>query len=251
MPESAPSPISPPTHRLKTIGLTLLVIVLIGFLGIFLILSAYYFWLIKNDRAAIFEQQFQGEFTVDPSLPTGSSRTYTKHEVEAFIRPFNPIRGEKDAPLTLIMFIDFECPYCQKSYPIVESVVARYGPTIKVVFKHFPIPSAHPNAVLAGVAATCAHDQGGFWPYYQKLFQTKKLTEPDLLATANTIGLQPTTFQACLKREDHIKELTQDLRDGVALNVGGTPTYFLNGKEIKGVISETQWDTLILEQLQL
>jgi len=251
MPETIPPSVPEKKNRIKTIALFSLVTVLIIILAIFLILSGYYFWLIKNDQAGTIEKQFQEEFTSDPSLPAVSSRIYTKQEVDAFIRPFNPILGQKDTPLTLVMFIDFECPYCQKSYPIVESIIARYGSTIKVVFKHFPIASIHQNAVLSSLAAACAHEQGAFWPYYQKLFQTKKLTKSDLLATSNTIGLQPIPFQACLEQEKHINELNQDLSDGVTLGVSGTPTYFLNGKKIKGVISETQWDTLILEQLQL
>jgi protein-disulfide isomerase len=195
-------------------------------------------------------EEFNPEFTKDPNTKTSDAFGVIVDQPEQYIHAANPTTGGENAPVQIIMFIDFECPYCQRSYPIVKELTQRYGDVIELIFKHFPLESIHPDALPAARGASCADDQGAFWPYYDVLFTSRQLDEASLLSHADTLGLDIQTFSTCLNSQKHEQEIEQDLLDGIDIGVRGTPTYVVNGIKIEGVLSKEIWDAVILEQLQ-
>ena len=211
----------------------------------------YYIWQIQyGDRTAL-AKQFQKSITNQFSQVSGTSDvTVTEEQLAEVIRSHNPTLGNPQSPVTIIAFIDFECPFCQQSYETFNTVIDKYGSAVYVVFKHLPLTNIHPNAGPAALAATCAHSQGKFWEYYHKLFTLLQLSDEAYLGYAEHIGIDVPTFQRCYDQKDHAKDIQQDILDAASLGVRGTPTYFVGTKKIEGVISEELWDAFILEQLQ-
>ena len=216
------------------------------------LLVAYYYWQIKYHPELVSEPRppaGSGQLTIDPKQK-GVALQERLTNSAAYIRQGSPTNGAPTAPVTVLAFIDFECPFCQTSYPITKSVFTKFGPAVRVVFKHLPISALHPNAEAAALAAACAHAQGKFWPYHDRLFQTKKLAAEDLLAAARATGLDTVKFSRCLESGQFAAQIEQDLTDAATLGIRGTPTYFVNGWRVEGVISEEEWSRIILEELK-
>ena len=226
---------------------------LLGALGVFIVLflslTAYYAWQIKSGRMQNLEERFgSASFTLDPARTQAS--TPTAIDVRPYLRPTNPTRGSTKAPITIVAFIDFECPFCQAGYPLFQKIMNRYSPVALIIFKQFPIAAIHPNSTPAANAAACAGEQGKFWPYYDLLFQTKKLERDALLADAHSLKLNQAQFMHCLDSGKYQGAIDKDTRDGVDLGVRGTPTYFVNGIKIEGVVDEAVWDRIMLQEIQ-
>ncbi len=246
MPESAAS-LQKPWYKTGAgliFSLLLLLIALIAL--IFGCLTVYYVWQIRAGRGDAIVEQFSRNFT--PSdLPAATTVT---SDTKAVIRPFNPTLGPSSAPVTIIAFIDFECPFCQASYPIFKQAVDIYSPVVKVVFKHFPLQDLHPNALAAATAAACMQTQNRFWPYYHQLFATQLLDLPALTQSAISVGGDEARFTACLENGKAETNVTTDLSDGISLGVRGTPTYFVNNKKIEGVPDLAAWKKIIGDELK-
>ena len=142
-----------------------------------------------------------------------------------------PEKGPKDAPVLMIAFSDYECPYCRRAEDTVEQVLKAYDGKIRYVFRDYPLPF-HKNAKPAAVAAGCAREQGKFWEYNQKLFKAD-LSADGLKKTASEVGLDSTKFDACLAKND-TKTIEQDIADGGSVGVNGTPAFFINGRSLSG-----------------
>jgi len=169
--------------------------------------------------------------------------------MQKYIRNFNPAFGAKDAKITVIEFIDFECQFCRQEYSIFKNVSQKYGPVMRVVFKNLPAKSSHPNAESSANAAACANEQGKFWQYYDLLFSTQKLDQESLIEHAQTLGLDTDAFSACLSETKFQSNIGQDMMDAASLRVKGTPTYFVNGYMIEGTPDEGAWDKIVLQLL--
>jgi protein-disulfide isomerase len=140
-----------------------------------------------------------------------------------------PIRGSPNAPVTIYEIADFECPYCQQAYPILDQVMKKYNESVKLVFLHFPLPQ-HPNAQKAAEAAECANDQGKFWEYYDSLFSTKRLEVSELKKQAASLGLDMKKFNSCLDGGEKAP-LIEAFVNLVAQNgIYSTPTFIINGR---------------------
>jgi len=145
-----------------------------------------------------------------------------------------PTRGPKDAPVTIVEFSDFECPYCGAAHDTVEQVMSTYAGKVRLVYRQFPL-SFHPHAAKAAEASLCAADQGKFWEYHEALFKNqKKLDLPDLKAHASEVGLDANKFGQCLESGDKKKAVDADQQAGLAAGVGGTPAFFINGIFLNG-----------------
>jgi protein-disulfide isomerase len=142
-----------------------------------------------------------------------------------------PEKGPKDAPILMIAFSDYECPYCRRAEDTVEQVLKAYEGKIRYVFRDYPLPF-HKNAKPAAIAAGCANQQGKFWEYNQKLFKAD-LSPEGLKKTATEVGLDSGKFDACLAKND-TKTIDQDIADGGAVGVNGTPAFFINGHSLSG-----------------
>lgn len=230
-------------------------VVFLGFVSLILLVAvvfagfvSYYSWQLKYGDAEKLVQQFSTEkFTQDPSLSGVNLGNAQEKEIDKYIRPFNPVLYFGDKPITIVAFIDFECPFCLESYPVFKSVVSKYEPLVKVVFKHLPLEGLHPGAELSAIAATCADEQDRFWDYYDALFLDSDHIRVKLLNFAEQLDLNSQTFVACLDAKKYQKNINQDMMDAVELGLVGTPTYFVDGYKVEGALSLEQWEQIILQ----
>jgi predicted DsbA family dithiol-disulfide isomerase len=162
--------------------------------------------------------------------------------VQVLLEPFRvpvaladaPIRGNPDAPVTVVEFSDFQCPYCARSRPTVNRVREVYGDKVRWAFRHFPL-GFHTQAPKAGEAAACAGDQGKFWAMHDHLFANPgKLSVPDLKTSAADLGLDTAAFDQCLDSGKHADRIVSDSEAGARYGVSGTPAFFINGRPLIG-----------------
>jgi protein-disulfide isomerase len=147
-----------------------------------------------------------------------------------------PSRGPADAPITVVEFTDYECPFCKRhtteTYPLIN---ANYGGEIRYVIRNFPLTSIHPHAQKAAEAAECAFDQGLFWEYHDKLFAESPDLQVDRLKQyAGEVGLDQAAFSQCLDSGQKRQLVEADFQDAVALGLRGTPGFFVNGRALYG-----------------
>lgn len=149
----------------------------------------------------------------------------------------HPSKGPATAPVTIVEFSDFQCPYCSRILPTIEQALTTYGDKVRVVFRQFPLNSIHPEAQKAAEGSLCAADQGKFWEFHDALFANQqKLGVADLKATAAGLGLNAASFDSCLDSGKFAPQVRADLREGAAAGVTGTPAMFVNGKFLNGVV---------------
>ncbi|MFL5604486.1 MAG: DsbA family protein [Gemmatimonadaceae bacterium] len=150
------------------------------------------------------------------------------------------VAGSLEAPIVLVEYGDFECSYCGRAYPIVKAAQRHFGKDLAVVFRHFPLAEIHPHARLAAEAAEEAGAQGEFWRMHDMLFENQgALEQQDLLAYAESLGLDVTRFARELTSGAHTKRVRDDFRGGVRSGVNGTPTFFINGARYDGDWAES------------
>jgi protein-disulfide isomerase len=140
------------------------------------------------------------------------------------------IQGPGDAPVTLVEYGDYECPYCGEAYPIVKQIQERMGERLRFVFRNFPISTAHPHAEFAAEAAEAAAAQDRFWEMHDHLYEhQQRLRADDLRSYAQAIELDLDLFDKELEEHVHADRVHEDFLSGVRSGVNGTPTFFING----------------------
>jgi protein-disulfide isomerase len=140
------------------------------------------------------------------------------------------IQGSANAPVTLVQYGDYECPYCGAAYPIVKEVQARMGNRLRFVFRNFPISTSHPHAEQAAEAAEAAASQGKFWQMHDLLYENQKhLRDQDLRRYAVELALDLERFDRELAEHVHAARIHEDFMSGVRSGVNGTPTFYING----------------------
>ena len=145
----------------------------------------------------------------------------------------SPFLGKENAPVTLVVFSDFQCPYCGKVQSVLDDILEKNHGKVKLVFKNFPL-RMHKNAKLAALAAMAAHEQGKFWQMHDALFAVaKQLTRKNIEDAARDIGLDMKKFNKDLSSPTIKKKLNKDIIDAINAGVGGTPTLFINGHRAK------------------
>jgi protein-disulfide isomerase len=160
-----------------------------------------------------------------------------------------PVRGPANAPIAIVEFSDFECPYCLRAFPTVTELLKTYGDRIRLAYRHYPLPN-HPNARPAAEASACAHEQGKFWQYHDRLFSSPgKLSMPDLKQHAAELGLNATDFNACVDARKYQKDVDTDIAAGEAAGVSGTPAFFINGRAVFGAMPIENFKQIIDEEL--
>ena len=161
----------------------------------------------------------------------------------------HPVLGGKDAAVTIVEFTDFQCPFCKASERTLASLRKKYGDKIRLVHMDFPL-SFHSHALDAAKAARCANDQGKFWEFHDSLFLNQgKLAPADLKATAKTLGLNSTEFDACFDKAKYESEIKKDQAAGEKLGVDGTPAFFIDGRPLTGAQPLPQFEQIIDEEL--
>ena len=162
-----------------------------------------------------------------------------------------PAKGPSGAPIEIVEFSDFQCPFCQRANPTVEQVLKTYGDRIRFVYRHYPLPN-HPDARPAAEASACADAQGKFWPFHDKLFANPgKLTPPDLKAHAAAIGVDTARFNQCVDMHELKDTVDADMKDALAAGVTGTPAFFINGRSLEGAQPFEAFKRVIEEELAL
>jgi protein-disulfide isomerase len=140
-------------------------------------------------------------------------------------------RGPADAPVTLVEYADFECPFCGRWFPELQRVLQDMGPRVRFVFRHFPISEQHPHAESAAEVAEAAAAQGKFWEMHDLLFRRQAaLDAGHLLAYVRELGLDAVRVERELEREEHRARVRDDIESGLRSGVSGTPMFFINGR---------------------
>lgn len=150
------------------------------------------------------------------------------------VEPKGPSRGPEKAPVTIVEFSDFQCPYCGREYPVIERLMKEYDGKLRLVFRHFPL-DFHPFAEKAAEAGACAADQGKFWELHDKMFTNQqKLAVDDLKGYAKAVGVDAQKFDKCLDSGEKKPAVDADQKAGSEAGVSGTPAFFINGIFING-----------------
>jgi len=157
-------------------------------------------------------------------------------------------KGPADAPVTIIEFSDYECPFCKRAEETVQKVLAAYEGKIRIVYRDYPLPF-HANAKPAALAAACAEKQGKFWEYHEKLFGAASLGEETYAKIAGEIGLDTAAFDECRKGSEAAAIVEKDTADGGAVGVRGTPAFFINGRMLSGAQPFEKFKEIIDEEL--
>jgi protein-disulfide isomerase len=161
----------------------------------------------------------------------------------------DPVRGPASAPVRIVEFSDFQCPFCGRVAPTLLKLKETFGDKISIVFKDFPLPN-HPLAQKAAEAAQCARVQGKFWEYHDTLFANQAALEvPSLKKHAAGMGLDATKFDQCLDTGEMASIVQDDMREGHRSGVSSTPAFFVNGRMLLGAQPYEAFETVIKDEL--
>jgi protein-disulfide isomerase len=160
-----------------------------------------------------------------------------------------PLKGSPSAPVTIVEFSDFQCPYCREATQTLKRLEQQYGNKVRVVFRDFPLPM-HKDAPKASEAAACANEQGQFWPMHDKLFENQSsLQVPDLKRRAADIGLNTSRFDDCLDSGKYAGEWQRNRAIGQRYGVSATPTFFINGRMVLGALPFQAFTEIVDDEL--
>jgi predicted DsbA family dithiol-disulfide isomerase len=177
-----------------------------------------------------------------------------KTEVSVLLKPprtamsFDParVRGNAAAPVTIVEFSDFQCPFCLRAHSTVQSLLTKYDGRVKLAYRDFPLREIHPRAQMAAEASRCAAEQGKFWEYHDLLFANPgKLAEAALKEDARTLSLDTAQFDFCLDSGKFKPAIEEDLQAGTNAGVNGTPGFFINGIFLNGAQPAAEFEKII------
>jgi protein-disulfide isomerase len=145
-------------------------------------------------------------------------------------------KGTATAPVTVVEFSDFHCPFCKRVQPVVTQLIAKYGDKVRLVYKDFPLDSLHPQARAASEAARCAGEQGKFWEFHDKIYGgDSDASAATMTRYAKEVAVgDMATFDACVKARKYQAQVQRDVAEGVKLGINGTPGFFINGRMLSG-----------------
>jgi protein-disulfide isomerase len=160
-----------------------------------------------------------------------------------------PSRGPEDAPVTILEFSDFQCPYCNHVRPSLFALLDEYGEDVRLVYRHFPL-SIHPLAGTAAEAAACADEQNRFWDYHDLVFDNQaELSEERFFEFAEATELDPDVFRACIEEGRTREQVLADYQAGLDAGVRGTPAFFVNGRPLSGADATSELRLMIDREL--
>jgi len=154
------------------------------------------------------------------------------------INPHDHILGDPDAPVSMVEYGDYECPFCAAAHPVVKAVIARFGDNLAFVFRHFPLTEVHRNAEIAAETAEFAGAHGRFWQMHDAIYANSDHLSPQVLYTlASMLHLSQMELQKALAARTYAGKVYQDFIGGVRSGVAGTPTFFIDGEQYVGAHS--------------
>jgi protein-disulfide isomerase len=162
----------------------------------------------------------------------------------------NPVKGSEKAPVTIVEFSDFQCPFCKRGETTVDQVMKEYKGKVKLYFRDMPL-SFHPNAKPAAMAARCAGEQGKFWEFHGKLFEKQDLGDEKYKEYASALKLKMDQFNQCMSTQKYASAVEKDMNEGGTLGVNGTPAFFINGILLSGAVPFPQFKEIIDDEIKL
>jgi protein-disulfide isomerase len=159
------------------------------------------------------------------------------------------VRGNPKAPVMIVEFSDYQCPYCHNVEPTLKEVLAKYGDKVSLSYRDFPLAAIHSQAEMAAEASRCALEQGRFWEYHDQLFTASKLDKDALIEYARNLKLDDKQFGSCLTSGKYKAEIDKDLQEGRKAGVSGTPGFFINGVALSGAQGEDAFARVIDDEL--
>lgn len=161
------------------------------------------------------------------------------------------VQGLADAPVTVIEYGDYECPYCRGAFRDVQEMLASYRGQIRFVFRNFPIPQLHPHATQAAEAAEAADAQGKFWPMYELLLQPHAHLDTDsLMSYAGELGLDVPSFAEDVAGERYAARIENDIQEGLRNGVNATPKFYVNGQRVDGKVPLEHLEELVRQAVR-
>ncbi len=203
----------------------------------------------QTQVAAIINSAVATAVAAVPQTAVGTAQGLNENTVYTVATEGDPFIGPEDAPITIVEFGDFRCGYCRRHFQeTFEPLLAAYEGEVRYVFRDYPILSQ--ESLVAALGAECAHDQDAFWEFHDRVYDNQNvLTREQFISYATDLGLDVATFTTCLDEQQHLEEVVQDYQDGQTLGVGGTPTFFINGKPLIGAQPYAQFQLRIDAEL--
>ena len=210
------------------------------------VLVGRFWWQIKHGGAERLREQFSASFSVLPgtsSLAT-PALAIDRSKLELASAPSS---GSASAPVVVVEFIDFQCPNCRAAVPIMHQLLAKYGRQVHLIIRHFPVESTHPGATRLAQVSVCAQAQGQFWSVYDWFYKHQSeladgLTPDDLATLSASTNLDNLLLVNCLADPATLVTVNRDYADAIGWGVRGTPTFFINGERVEGVIPFAVWE---------
>lgn len=194
-----------------------------------------------QQRASVFQKELAAKYKLKVSLQAPRFPVTVQADAQT--------KGAASAPVTIVEYADYQCPYCQRAEETVESVMSKYSGKVRLVLADFPL-DGHPGALPAARAARCAGEQGKFWEYHKDLLTTPgEFSEKDFKTRASSLGLKSDAFAACFASDRHDAAIKKSVENGLALGVQATPTFFINGRYLSGARSPEAFEAIIDEEI--
>lgn len=161
-----------------------------------------------------------------------------------------PTLGSPTATVTIVEFLDYQCPYCRKAAPLIRAFMAKHASDVRLIVRDFPITEIHADAENASIAANCVFriSPSRYWDYHDRLFSSQSALSPeDLRLYAGQMRVDMTKYDTCVNSKLPLASIQQSLDDGIVAGVQGTPTFFFNGVKIQGVLDEQALEIIVKE----
>ena len=228
--------------------------ILVGVLGIAWI--GYFFWQVGDsinlinhgqDPSVVQEQkQFQASIA-----KTVANAHVTASDLSHLESGSNPSLGNPSAPIHIVEFLDYECPYCRESAPVIRAFMQTHSQDAYLILRDFPLADIHPDAINDALSAECVFAQmpdQRFWTYYDRLYASQDAqTTDDLRLYVQQLGVNLAQYDDCMAKQTPLPKIQQSVQDGLNAGVAGTPTFFFNGVKIQGSIDAQSLETIYQE----
>lgn len=236
---------SRPEHRFgigKAIGILFLLLLVTGTLAFVRQVYQYYSDIRSGEIDPVFERSF-GSSVSNRSV----SPNVSKSDLLRLQSDDAPSIGSKNAPVVLVEFLDYGCPFCKQSFEHVRQLVTERPDDVRLIVRDFPIEYLHPGATRASMAARCVMqiDPNKFWGYHDRLFLNQQFSDKDLTRYAQESGVSVMLFEDCLASERTRPVVETDIALGLQTGVQGTPTFFFNGHRVQGSLDREAFDAII------
>ena len=199
---------------------------------------------LEQQRQAEMQQKFYSDLRAKHKIQ------YLLEPVRVEVAATGPAQGPESAPITIVEFSDFQCPYCARLIPTLEQVKEKYGDKVRIVFRQYPL-NFHQHAQKAAEASLCANEQGKFWQLHDAMFENQQaLAVEQLKAKAAELGVNAEQFNACLDSNKYAAQVKTDFEEGSKAGVNGTPAIFIIGRFLSGAQPHHESTKIIDDELQ-